>query len=72
LLEPNPQRRYGDVCEVAWDLTHPEQVSVPDRPALKTWNRRRSHLRRILLDVALALVPVAVLVALLFYLTGGS
>jgi serine/threonine-protein kinase len=66
-LERNPHNRYKSARDFANDLEHLEQVGVGDRPELLNWKRRRSPLaRRILLYVALALIPVVIFALLLF------
>jgi len=57
-LERNPRHRYATANEMAWDLTHQNQVGVEDiRPVLR--GRRFPNKRNMLLYVALALVPLA-------------
>ena len=41
-LERDPKNRYATAREFAWDLEHPDQVGVADRPELRDWKRRRS------------------------------
>jgi eukaryotic-like serine/threonine-protein kinase len=60
-LEREPQNRYSTANEFAWDLEHPEEVTVSERPELRNWKRRgQSWSKRILFYVAMALIPVAV------------
>ena len=65
--ERDPRNRYADAHEFKWDLEHLDQVGVEDdRDELRDWHKRKSFLsRRILLYVALALIPVAVLLLML-------
>ena len=61
-LERNPQNRYGRARDFAQDLQHLDQVGVEDRPELREWRKRKSHLpRKILYYSALALIPVVIL-----------
>jgi len=62
-LEREPKNRYASVRELAWDLQHPETVGVADRRELHEWKRQRNaNSRKVWLYVALALLPVAILV----------
>jgi serine/threonine protein kinase len=68
-MERDPRNRYKTAKEMAWDLTHLDQVVPADRAELRDWRSRRSPTRRRLLFYAgLALLPVAVF-ALLFYVS---
>jgi serine/threonine protein kinase len=61
-LERDPKNRYATAHDFQWDLEHLDQVGVEDRPELRDWLKRKSHLsRKIVYYVALALIPVAVL-----------
>ena len=61
-LERNPQNRYARARDFAQDLQHLDQVGVEDRPELREWRNRKSHLpRKILYYSALALIPVVIL-----------
>jgi serine/threonine-protein kinase len=65
-LERDPQNRYASAREFLRDLEHPGQVGVEDRPELRDWQKRRSHLpRRILYYSALAMIPVAILLIMI-------
>jgi eukaryotic-like serine/threonine-protein kinase len=65
-LERDPKNRYATAHEFLHDLEHIDQVGVEDRAELKDWQRRKSHLsRRILYYAGLAMIPVAVLLAML-------
>jgi serine/threonine-protein kinase len=66
-LERNPRNRYGSARDLAHDLEHLDQVGVEDRPELHNWKKRRSPwARRILMYVALALIPVVIFGLLLY------
>jgi serine/threonine protein kinase len=67
-IEPDPDRRYANVAEFAWDLTHPEHVKPFDPPASRNRPNRRTPSRRSLVDVTLALAPVAAIGVVLYYL----
>jgi eukaryotic-like serine/threonine-protein kinase len=61
-LERDPRNRYAKAAAFKWDLEHLDQVGVEDRDELLHWQKRKSHLsRKILYYVALALIPVAIL-----------
>lgn len=65
-LEREPKNRYASVRELAWDLQHQEMVGVADRRELHEWKRQRNaNSRKVWLYVALALLPVAILVVML-------
>lgn len=65
-LERDPKNRYATAHEFLHDLEHLDQVGVEDRAELKDWQRRKSHMsRRILYYAGLALIPVAVLLAMI-------
>jgi hypothetical protein len=60
-LERDPKSRYASAREFAWDLRHPDQVRVADRPELRDWKQRRTPwTRKILLYAMLAMIPVAI------------
>ena len=62
-LEREPKNRYASVRELAWDLQHQEMVGVADRRELQEWKRQRNaSSRKVWFYVALALLPVAILV----------
>lgn len=66
-LERDPNNRYANAREFAWDLEHPDHVGVAERPELRNWKRRRTPwARRILFYVMLALIPVAIFALLLY------
>jgi eukaryotic-like serine/threonine-protein kinase len=61
-LERDPRNRYAHAHEFKRDLKHMEQVGVEDRPELRDWQNRKSQFsRKVLYFVALALIPVAIL-----------
>jgi serine/threonine-protein kinase len=64
-LERDSKNRYPRARDFAHDLEHLDQVGVEDRPELRDWNNRKAHLpRAILYYVALALIPVAILIVM--------
>ncbi len=66
-LERDPAKRYASAQEFARDLEHPDQVGVHDRAELRDWKKRRAPWpRRALIYAALALIPVAIFVLLLY------
>ncbi|MBZ5607264.1 MAG: serine/threonine protein kinase [Acidobacteriia bacterium] len=65
-LERDPRNRYAKAREFSWDLQHPDQVGVADRPEMRNWQRRRPHwIKALLLYGGLALIPVFVFTLLL-------
>jgi len=65
-LERDPRNRYAKAHDFAWDLEHPDQVGVEDRPELRDWQKRKSHLsRKILYIGGLALIPVVILLLMI-------
>jgi eukaryotic-like serine/threonine-protein kinase len=65
-LEREPKNRYHNAREFAHDLEHQDEVGVALRTEEATWQKRRSpELRRVLVYIALALLPLIIL-ALLF------
>ncbi len=65
-IERDPRNRYATAKEFAWDLEHPDQVGVAERPELRDWKRRRTPwARRILFYVAMALIPIVIFALLL-------
>jgi eukaryotic-like serine/threonine-protein kinase len=71
-LERDPKNRYGSARELAWDLTHQDQVGVADRAELRDWKHRRSpwH-RRVLFYLMLAAIPVVIFGLLLYVARHG-
>jgi serine/threonine-protein kinase len=64
-LERDPRNRYARASQFAHDLEHLDQVGVEDRPELREWQNRKSHgLRKVIYYVALALIPVVVVLAM--------
>src|SRR6266436_6988622 len=59
-LERDPAKRYPSAREFAVDLEHQEHVGVADRDELTNWKVRKQPRRRILLYVALVLIPLVI------------
>lgn len=67
-LEREPRNRYANARDFARDLEHLDQVGVADRPELRDWKKRRSPLpSKVLLYVAMALIPIVIFGALLYF-----
>jgi serine/threonine-protein kinase len=67
-MERKPQNRYASAREFAQDLEHLDQVGVAERPELRDWKKRRSsRIRRALLYVVIALIPIVIFGLLLFF-----
>ncbi len=66
-LERDPKNRYGSARELAWDLSHQDQVGVSERTELRDWKQRRSpwH-RRLLFYLMLAAIPFIIFGLLLY------
>ena len=59
-MEREPKNRYAHAREMAHDLLHQDEVGVAARPDAEQWKTRRSpERRRVLLYVALAMIPIA-------------
>jgi serine/threonine-protein kinase len=66
-LEREPRNRYANAHDLARDLEHLDQVGVAERAELRDWKKgRSSQPRKVVLYVAMALIPI-VIFALLFY-----
>jgi serine/threonine-protein kinase len=58
-LEREPKNRYASAREMAFDLTHQEEVGVAARPDAERWEKRQSpERRRLLIYGALVLIPL--------------
>jgi serine/threonine-protein kinase len=67
-LEREPGNRYANAHDFARDLERLDQVGVADRPELRDWKKRRSpQPRKVLLYVAMALIPIVIFGALLYF-----
>jgi serine/threonine-protein kinase len=67
-LERDPQNRYASAHEFARDLEHLDQVGVVERPELRDWKRpRSSQPRKILLYVAMALIPIVIFGLMIYF-----
>ncbi|MGC2506821.1 MAG: serine/threonine-protein kinase [Candidatus Acidiferrales bacterium] len=66
-MEREPQYRYPNAHDLAFDLEHLDQVGVAARPELQDWRKQRTDAtKKTLLYAAMVLVPI-VIFALLFY-----
>jgi len=67
-LEREPQYRYANAHDFAFDLEHLDQVGVAERPELQHWKRRRTAAtRKILIYAAMVLVPLLIFGLLLLF-----
>ncbi len=65
-LEREPKNRYPSAREMAFDLTHQDEVGVAARAESEQWKQRQSpQRRRWLMYAALVLIPLAVFALLL-------
>jgi serine/threonine-protein kinase len=65
-LERDPAKRYPSAREFAVDLEYQEHVGVADRDELTNWKVRKQPRRRVLLYVALILIPVVIFAIMLW------
>jgi serine/threonine-protein kinase len=66
-LERVPSKRYRNARDFAHDLEHLDEVVPTDRQEMHNWQRQRSPwLRRVLLYVGLALIPIAIFALLIW------
>jgi serine/threonine-protein kinase len=64
-LERDPRNRYAKASEFAHDLQHLDEVGVEDRLELREWHKRKSHWpRKVAYYIALALIPVVILLVM--------
>ncbi|MGH9715924.1 MAG: serine/threonine-protein kinase [Candidatus Acidiferrales bacterium] len=67
-LERDPKNRYATAREFAWDLEHQDQVGVAERSELRGWKKRRTPwVRRAVLYVVLALIPLVIFGLMLWF-----
>ncbi len=72
LLERKPRARYRSAAEVAWDLTHQDQVTPREGRPLQKWCKRRSPAAYTQMSIMRSLAAVVVLIALLYWMVGRS
>ena len=66
-LEKDPKNRYARVREFSWDLQHPDQVGVGERPELRAGRRQStSRVGAILRYARLTLIPLSLFAILLY------
>ena len=67
-MEREPQYRYANAHDFAFDLEHLDQVGVADRPELQDWKKPgMAASRRIALYAAMVLLPLLIFVLLLYF-----
>jgi serine/threonine-protein kinase len=67
-LEREPQYRYANAHEFAFDLEHLDQVGVPERPEIKNWKKKSAAAtRKVGLYAATVLVPLLLFGLLLYF-----
>jgi eukaryotic-like serine/threonine-protein kinase len=67
-LEREPQYRYANAHDFAFDLEHLDQVGVAERPELQDWKKPRiTAARRIALYAAMILLPLIVFGLLVYF-----
>ncbi|HYL34793.1 MAG TPA: serine/threonine-protein kinase [Bryobacteraceae bacterium] len=68
-LERDPKKRHASARDFAWDLEHPDQVSLVERPESRVRRQPEPLRNKILIYSLLAMIPVTIF-ALLLYLAG--
>ena len=67
-LEREPQYRYANAHDFAFDLEHLDQVGVAQRPELHDWKKsQKAATQKIALYVAMVLVPLLILGLMLYF-----
>ncbi len=67
-LEREPQYRYANAHDFAFDLEHLNQVGVAERPELQNWKKPGMAMsRRIALYAAMILLPLIIFALLLYF-----
>jgi eukaryotic-like serine/threonine-protein kinase len=67
-LEREPQYRYANTHDFAFDLEHLDQVGVAERPELQTWKKpRMAAMQRIALYAAMILLPLLIFALLMYF-----
>ena len=67
-LEREPQYRYANAHDFAFDLEHLDQVGIAVRPELEDWKKRqKQQARRVVSYAAMVLVPLAIFAMLLYF-----
>jgi eukaryotic-like serine/threonine-protein kinase len=68
VLEREPQYRYANAHDFAFDLEHLDQVGVAERPELQNWKKPRlPATRRIALYAAMILLPLLIFALLMYF-----
>ncbi len=67
-MEREPQYRYANAHDFAFDLEHLDHVGVAERPELQNWKKPRTALRRkIIAYAAMLLVPFLIFALLVYF-----
>lgn len=67
-LEREPQYRYANAHDFAFDLEHLNQVGVAERPELQNWRKpRMAATQRIALYAAMILLPLLIFALMLYF-----
>lgn len=70
-LEKDPRNRYARAHDFSHDLQNLDQVGIEDRQELRDWKNPKAHLpRKVLLNVLLLLVPIALLMVMMLLSRG--
>jgi serine/threonine protein kinase len=67
-LEREPQNRYANAHDFAFDLEHLDQVGVAERPELTNWKKpSMAATKRVALYAAMILLPLLIFALLLYF-----
>lgn len=67
-----PRRRHGSATEMALDLANPGTVITEDRPALREWRKRQSPWAPVVVSIVRSLMAAALLLGLLYWISGRA
>jgi eukaryotic-like serine/threonine-protein kinase len=67
-LEREPQNRYANAHDFAFDLEHLDKVGVAERPELKNWKKpRKAMTQKVALYAVMILLPLIIFALLLYF-----
>jgi len=65
-LERDPRNRYPSARQFAWDLKHPDEIALPDRPQFRDWyTSRMPKPLNARVFIMIGLIPVVIFALLL-------
>lgn len=71
-MQRDPAKRYTSAYELSWDLHHLDQVKPAGEPSARRWESPAARRRKILLYVALAMIPIILFGILLLVAQHGT